>query len=48
LLQSLVPLNNASASAYAFLATCVKDHGAVDTCAELLALASKQAVGNHS
>lgn len=48
LLQSIVPLDGSSASAYAFLATCVKEHGAVDASAELLELAAKAVPGNHS
>jgi tetratricopeptide (TPR) repeat protein len=48
LLQSIVPLNAASASAYAFLATVSKDHGAVDAACELLLLAHQTVPSNHS
>jgi len=48
LLKNTVPLNVASSSAYAFLATVAKDHGAVDAACELLLLAHRVQPDNHS
>jgi hypothetical protein len=47
LLAELLPLSAASASAYAFLATLVKDEGQVDAACGLLTLAGRAAPADH-
>ena len=48
LLQKTVPLTEAAVSAYAFLATVVKEFGELDACAGLLHLSLRAAPHNHS
>ena len=48
LLLQTVPLSPDAASAYAFLATCVKEHGAIDAACGLLHLAKTAKPDNHS
>ena len=48
LLEAAVPLNASSASAYAFLATVVKEQGAVDAACGLLLKAATANPSNHS